>query len=129
MNWSHMGLACSTEKNADRFFVMVLGLEKSEPKALPCSVSEGLFGLCADLSMIYYSGDGLQFEVFIVPERPRSNDSIIHACIEVADRAVLLERCEAHDVEVLRVRKGDSLLTFVRDYDGNLFEIKQARGC
>jgi hypothetical protein len=29
-------------------------------------------------------------------------------------------------VEVNRVPKGDRLLTFVKDYDGNLFEIKEA---
>ena len=39
-----------------------------------------------------------------------------------------MKRCKAADVAVNRVPKGDRLLTFVKDYDGNLFEIKEAPG-
>ncbi len=126
MNWVHMGLACGSVENSDRFFVEALGLSKSAVKVLPASVSQGLFGILSDLSMVYYSGDRVQFEVFIVPGRVRSNDSVVHGCLAVENRETLLERCAVLDVEVLRVPKGDALLTFIRDYDGNLFEIKQA---
>lgn len=126
MQWSHMGLACRSEANADRFFVSVLGLTKSEPKTLPGQVAEGLFGRAADLVMIKYTGEGLQFEVFIDPHREVSNDPIIHACLTVEDRHGLLERCRLHEVEVIRVPKGEALLVFIRDDDGNLYEIKAA---
>jgi hypothetical protein len=36
-----------------------------------------------------------------------------------------VNRCEAMQVEVNRVPKGDRLLTFVKDYDGNRFEVKE----
>ena len=126
MNWAHMGLACRSEADADRFFVSVLGLTKSEPKTLPRQVAEGLFGLAADLVMVNYTGERLQFEVFIDPQREVSNDPIIHACLVVEDRDGFLERCRAHEVEVIRVPKGEVLLLFIRDYDGNLYEIKAA---
>jgi catechol 2,3-dioxygenase-like lactoylglutathione lyase family enzyme len=120
-----MGLAGRTEADADRFFVTVLGLTKAAPKVLPKAVSDGLFGVAADLTMIDYTGAGVQFEVFIDPHRERSNDPIVHACLSVADRESLLTRCESQGLKVARVPKGDNLLTFVRDYDGNLYEIKQ----
>jgi catechol 2,3-dioxygenase-like lactoylglutathione lyase family enzyme len=119
-----MGLACRSEENADRFFIDVLGLTKSEPKTLPGQVSEGLFGLAADLLMVKFTGDGVRFEVFIDPTRQPSNDPIIHACLKVEDRAEFLARCKTHGVEVIRVPKGEVLLTFIRDYDGNLYEIQ-----
>lgn len=119
-----MGLACRTEADADRFFVTLLGLEKSTPKTLPSVVAEGVFGVTADLGMINYTGDGVHFEVFIDPNREPSNDPIIHACLSVADRDAFLARCEQHGVQVRRVPKGDKVVTFIHDYDGNLYEIK-----
>lgn len=121
-----MGLACRSEAQADRFFINVLGLAKSEPRILPRQIVEGIFGLAADLTMINYTGRGIRFEVFIDPNRQRSNDLIVHACLTVEDRDAFLSRCEDHDLNVIRVPKGETLLTFVRDYDGNLYEIKSA---
>ncbi len=127
MNWVHMGLACRSEANADRFFVDLLELAKSEVKTLPAQVSEGLFGVTADLPMVNYTGEALQFEVFIDPNRERSNDSIIHACLEVENRVGFLARCRVNEVEIIQVPKGESLLVFIRDYDGNLYEIKESK--
>ena len=121
-----MGLSCRSEAYADRFFVDVLGLTKSVPKTLPAPVSEGCFGVAADLPMITYDGDGLHFEVFIAPNREQPNNSIVHACLAVEDRDAFVAHCEAHDIEVRRVPKGESTLIFIRDYDGNLYEIKEA---
>jgi hypothetical protein len=36
-----------------------------------------------------------------------------------------LNECQHLEIEVLQVPKGDRTLTFIRDDDGNLFEIKQ----
>ncbi|NQU40936.1 MAG: hypothetical protein HQ523_13375 [Lentisphaerae bacterium] len=126
MNWVHMGLACRLEANADRFFVGLLGLTKSEVKTLPATVSDGLFGVAEDLPMINYVGERVHFEVFIDAKRERSNDSIIHACLMVEDRDNFLSRCDDCGVEIIRVPKGEHLLVFIRDYDGNLYEIKAA---
>lgn len=119
-----MGLACRSEANADRFFVDVLGLAKSGPKTLSGAVAEDLFGRATDLLMVKYTGDELQFEVFIDPDRVQSNDPIIHACLRVENRDDFLTRCEANSVDVIRVPKGEAVLTFIRDYDGNLYEIQ-----
>ena len=124
MRWVHMGLSSRSEANGDRFFVDLLGLTKSEPKMLPAPVSRGCFSVDTDLTLIYYDNATTHFEVFIDPERESSTDRIIHACLEVDDRDVFLERCEAAGLQVSRVPKGEKLLTFIRDYDGNLYEIK-----
>jgi hypothetical protein len=36
-----------------------------------------------------------------------------------------LRKCEKVQVEIIRVPKGESLITFIKDADGNLFEIKE----
>ena len=59
-------------------------------------------------------------------ENAEENNPIIHACLKVEDRDAFLARCEALAIEVIRVPKGEALLTFIRDDDGNLYEIKPA---
>jgi hypothetical protein len=36
----------------------------------------------------------------------------------------IFKKCRDLEVEVSQIPKGDRTLTFIRDYDGNLFEIK-----
>jgi hypothetical protein len=42
----------------------------------------------------------------------------------VQDREALIGACRAEGAEVLLIPRGESQLCFVRDFDGNLFEIK-----
>ena len=44
--------------------------------------------------------------------------------LEVDDLSGFIEKCRSMSVEITQVPKGDNTLTFVRDFDGNLFEIK-----
>ena len=45
--------------------------------------------------------------------------------IEVENRDEFVKKCQSNGISVKRIPKGDSLLTFVEDYDGNLFEVKE----
>jgi catechol 2,3-dioxygenase-like lactoylglutathione lyase family enzyme len=51
--------------------------------------------------------------------------SFEHLCLEVEKREDFLAQCQSSGVEVKRIPKGDSLLAFIEDYDGNLFEVKE----
>ena len=124
MNVRHIGLACRSEENADRFYAEFLGLKKGDPKALPASISQSLFDIGADLPVINYADDRLHFEVFILAEDPRPIGPPAHVCLETDDLDSFLERARAMDVPVVRIPKGSGWVTFIRDYDGNLFEIK-----
>jgi catechol 2,3-dioxygenase-like lactoylglutathione lyase family enzyme len=41
----HTGLAASSEEKADRFFIDILGLEKSMPKILDKKLTQAIFGI------------------------------------------------------------------------------------
>jgi len=125
MKARHYGLACRSEETADRFYEKFLGLKKSERKTVPAALSGLLFGLPRDLAVLSYAGDEVQFEVFVHQgERPAAG-SPAHICLEVENLEAFLERCRAMGVPVIRAPKGDKWITFVQDYDGNLFEIKE----
>jgi catechol 2,3-dioxygenase-like lactoylglutathione lyase family enzyme len=121
----HVALTCSSEKKSDRFYKNLLGLKKSEPKTLSSSLSKAIFNVDSELLMINYLGGSVHFEIFITGSSSGSNRQIEHVCLEVDDLHGFLKRCDALEVEVSLIHKGDRILTFIKDTDGNLFEIKQ----
>ena len=120
----HAALTCSSEKKSDKFFKHLLGLEKSEPKILPCALSKAIFGVDSELEIINYLDGYVHFEIFISSHSMNSVRQIEHVCLEVEDLEGFLKKCRNLGVEVSQIPKGDRALTFIRDYDGNLFEIK-----
>ena len=120
----HVALTCSSEKKSDRFYKDLLGLEKSEPKILPRSLSKAIFNFDSELLMINYRGEQVHFEIFIDGQSVNRVKQIGHACLEVEDLNAFLNECRHLEIEVIHVPKGDRTLTFIRDDDGNLFEIK-----
>jgi catechol 2,3-dioxygenase-like lactoylglutathione lyase family enzyme len=120
----HVALTCRSEKNSDRIFKNLLGLEKSEPKILARPLSKAIFNVDAELLMINYRGEQVHFEIFITGQSGNRLKQIGHVCLEVEDLNTILEECQQMEIEIIQVPKGDRTLTFIRDDDGNLFEIK-----
>lgn len=120
----HVALTCSSENKSDRFFKNLLGLEKSEPKTLAPALSKAIFNVDAELLMINYRGEQVHFEIFISADSIIRARQIEHVCLEVDNRQDFLKKCRDLKVEVSQIPKGDRTLIFIRDYDGNLFEIK-----
>ena len=76
--------------------------------------------------LIDYGGEGVQFEIFLVPPGEIPAAGLAHVCLEVGDAAGLVERCAAAGLAIREVVRGERRVTFVVDEDGNLYEIKQA---
>ncbi len=123
----HIALTCSSEQNSDQFYRDLLGLKKSEPKTIPPALSKALFDIDSELKIINYLDQNLHFEIFFTRQNTSGTRSVAHACIAVDDLRVFLEKCNALQVKVIQVPKGDKLLTFISDHDGNLFEIINSR--
>lgn len=127
MKVRHHGLACRSEETADRFYEKFLGMEKLGRKSVPAALAGALFGIPGDLTVLNYAGDEVYFEIFIHEREQSAAGSPAHICLEVEDLAAFLERCREMDVPVIRAPRGEQWITFVRDYDGNLFEIKEVK--
>jgi len=120
----HVGLACRTEANADKFYRDLLGLNKSGPKTLPSNLSKAIFNFDAELQIIDYIDEQVHCEVFITGPVDNLSRPIAHLCLEVNDLSEFIEKCHRSNVETAQIAKGDKTLTFIKDFDGNLFEIK-----
>ena len=121
----HVGLTCTPEKNADTFYAELLGLTKSEPKTLSSELSKAIFNLDTELVMINYQDEHVHCEIFVTDHVEDNKQRISHCCLEIEDLDGFLEKCRRLNVGVARIPKGDRILIFIRDYDGNLFEIKK----
>jgi catechol 2,3-dioxygenase-like lactoylglutathione lyase family enzyme len=124
MKLRHVGLVYGSEENADRFLRDTLGLKKSESKTLSREMSKALFDRDAELRMVNYADESLQFEVFIDSRHPGRTGRIEHVCLEVDDLPDFLEKCRRRGFSISQIPKGDSLVIFIKDSDNNLFEIK-----
>ncbi len=121
----HLALARTSEAASDRFYIDLLGLEKRREKQVDAELCHALFGVARAHRLIDYAGDGVQFEVFLVPPGEKPPAGVAHVCLEVGDAAGFVERCRAADLEIREVPRGERRVTFVVDEDGNLYEIKQ----
>ena len=119
----HVGLACSSEDKADIFYRDLLGLRKSEPKTLPSDLSNAIFNIDAELPLINYTGENIHFEIFIFDPIDIPPSRITHQCLEVVNMPEFIDKCRVMEVEVALIPKGEKTLTFIKDFDGNLFEI------
>ena len=121
----HLAIVCSSEQNSDRFYESLLGLKKLRSKILPATLSKQIFGLDSEYKIIDYTDDDIHFEVFISNQKISDDKKVIHVCLEVDDLKEFLFKCEDMAVNILQIPKGEAFLTFISDYDGNLFEIKE----
>jgi hypothetical protein len=122
----HVGLTCSSEDNADKFYLDLLGLNKSEPKTLPSDLSNAIFNIDAELQMINYTDENIHFEIFVSDQIDTLPNRIAHQCLEVKHLTDFIDKCRTLEVEVTMIPKGEKTLTFIKDFDGNLFEIKRS---
>ncbi len=120
----HVALTSSSEEKSDKFYQTLLGLQKSESKTLPTTLSKAIFEINFELKIINYLDKHLHFEIFLTRNNRNSVRKIEHVCLEVDDLEAFLEKCRTLQVKILQVPKGDKLLTFISDYDDNFFEIK-----
>ena len=134
MRLDHIAVTAHSEKRSDRFFIALLGLEKTRNFTVSAEMMKALFGIERDTRVVRYSGGpGLEVEVFIAGEldpatgeRNAARDRLTHACLIVSDRRAFAENAKAMGFQMAEVPKADgsSLVMFVSDDFGNRYEIK-----
>jgi catechol 2,3-dioxygenase-like lactoylglutathione lyase family enzyme len=124
MYLSDIAVVCSSEESSDEFYKNVLGLRKIRSKVVPATLSKQIFNVDHKYKIIDYGNADIKFEVFLAGRDSLPDKKIYHICLEVEDREAFLNKCTAMDVQILKISKGDSCVIFIKDYDGNLFEIK-----
>ncbi len=125
MQLNHVALFCASEEKSDLFYMHILGLEKAGTKQVPRALAKDIFDLDREYKIINYANKEIKFEIFIRESHTFPEKGVDHTCIEVENRESFLKRCAENGAEIRKIPKGDSFLVFIKDFDGNLFEIKE----
>ena len=123
MKLHHVGCVCGSLENAARFYEGILGLKKIKTFILNKELAEQIFDISLECEMVTYGNDHFNIEIFVDPH-VHNMAGFGHVCLQVGEREELLTKCESAGLSVKRVPKGDSVVTFITDFDGNLIEIK-----
>ncbi|NIO04379.1 MAG: hypothetical protein GTN74_07100 [Proteobacteria bacterium] len=125
MKIHHIALVCRSEESSDRFYQDLLGFEKIRSSIVSEELSRGFFGFDSSFRAMTYTKDRMTFEVFVIEEAVGMGPRFNHVGFEVEDRAKFLEKCREMHVEIVEIPKGERIITMIKDFDGNLFEIKE----
>lgn len=127
MRLKHVGLVCSSEENCDRFYGKLLGLEKIGSKTVTPDMARQIFNLDFEYKIVNYASDTLHFEIFIDEHKAYDDRRIDHICLEFENLEAFLNTCRKLNVTLSEIPRGDVMLRFARDFDGNLFELKERK--
>lgn len=122
----HVGLACSSLKRAEKFYGELLGLRRSEIKTVDRASAQTLFGQDKEMLYLSYYNESLRVELFILNQEALPLSPPAHVCFEVDGLEEFLSRCFSSGITAKTVERREKRIIFINDFDGNLFEIKEA---
>jgi catechol 2,3-dioxygenase-like lactoylglutathione lyase family enzyme len=122
---NHIGIINRTEEQAVKFYRDFLGFEITKKSLISPELSEQVFSLSQEIKMLVFERDGIKLEVFILPECNPIFPDFRHTGLLLDDFSALLEKAEKSGVEVIEGKTREKTVYFIKDFSGNLIEIKQ----
>ena len=119
----HVALRCSDKQKAEIFFTKILGLTRAKSFTISDDLSCSIFGIKKSVEIEVYEDGTTRFEVFI--DSTGQKTGYEHTCIEVSDGEEFVSRCNKYGIEPALIKKDGRDLLFVRDFSGNLYEVKE----
>jgi len=119
----HIALSVSDHKEIEKFYTNVLGIEQIKNFILRKELAANIFGINEEITVFLLQKDKVVFEIFITTEyRKQTFD---HICISVKNREKFISKALLGGYKVTRIERELFDLIFVKDKDGNIFEIKE----
>ncbi|RLD75659.1 MAG: hypothetical protein DRJ07_17690 [Bacteroidetes bacterium] len=123
MKLEHIALSVSDHKEIEKFYTNVLGIEQIKNFILRKELAANIFGINEEITVFLLQKDKVVFEIFITTEyRKQTFD---HICISVKNREKFISKALLGGYKVTRIERELFDLIFVKDKDGNIFEIKE----
>lgn len=122
---SHVGIINKNEEQAARFYEDFLGFEMTKEYVVPPELSEQLFAVSDSVRMMVFEKAGIKIEVFISPEYKPPYPEFRHIGFLLDDFSKIVEKAPRSGIELITGRTKDKEVYFMKDFAGNLIEIKQ----
>ena len=124
MQLNHVGIINRSEEQVLKFYVDFLGLKKTKESFLAPALSEQLFSVSKELKVLVVENEGIKIEVFISDFQPE-NPNFTHFAVMVDSLSELTERAKQFDAKVIIGKHKDKTVYFLKDFSGNIIEVKQ----
>jgi len=122
----HVALCMDTKEHAELFYQDLLHADFVKEFNISKSLIKQIFSVNLDqeqISVIVFKAENMIFEIFI--SKMILQKSFNHVCISVKNLPTFIEECQCINVPVLKIPKDNKILIFVKDFSGNLIEIKE----
>jgi catechol 2,3-dioxygenase-like lactoylglutathione lyase family enzyme len=121
---NHVGIVNSTAEEAERFYGDFFGMTLIKDYMVPPTLSDALFAVSEGIRMMVFGAGDYKVEVFIHPDHRRGSPAIAHFGLLVDNFDELLKRADEHGVTIVIGSHKDKTVYFVKDFSGNMVEIK-----
>ena len=122
---NHVGVVNKSREDALRFYRDFLGFDLTREIAVSKELSEQLFAVSQDIQMIVFERDGIKIEVFIHPECKQPYPNIRHIGLSLENFSEIIEKAQKAGIDLIVGKTKDKTVYFIKDFSGNLIEIKQ----
>jgi len=120
----HLAVCFSSRAHADAVLSTCLGMTKLREFSIDASMSNAFFDRDMPMDISVYGDEVRLFEAFILPEGAPVPPPT-HCCLNVDDLQSVLRKARELRIEIRTAWVRDHDVYFLKDFDGNLYELKQ----
>ena len=126
----HIGIFTNNSKRLLSFYIKKLGFRKQKETILPKSIVKSIFGISSDCRFIRLISDNVMIEMFeplSIRGHRRINNitGYNHWGYCVGDRKKFVQVLKRQKVKIIKVKRNNHLVYFIKDPDGNRIEIRE----
>ncbi|MBN2363942.1 VOC family protein [candidate division WOR-3 bacterium] len=122
---AHVAVTVSSADKANEFFKEVLNCKFMYSYGLDATASNALFGINLPTQVYIYMSEEDWIEVFVQTAYKRANGNFDHVCFRTEDIPGVVARGQKLGYSFIRHRTTNKTVLFVKDKDGNLYELKK----
>ncbi len=122
---NHVGIINKSKEHALRFYRDFLGFDLTREVTVSQELSEQLFTVSRDVQMLVFEKDGIKIEVFICPDCKQHSPDFGHIGLLLKNFSEIIEKAPHTGIELITGKTKEKTVYFIKDFSGNLIEIKQ----
>lgn len=122
----HVGIFNRDENQAVKFYHDFLGMEKVRQYRVTPELSQQLFSVATETRVVTFARGDVKIEIFLCTEFNLPAPNMPHFCLHLENFSEILETARLSGIEVITGKKEDKIVYFLRDFSGNMIEIKSA---
>ncbi|MBI4835001.1 MAG: VOC family protein [Planctomycetes bacterium] len=126
----HIGLFTGNPAGALNFYTRKLGFREEKEEMVAAEVIRRVFGVDSACKLVKLSWESLSLEIFYpiskrIAKRRDLSAGYNHWGLRVFDREKFCNRLKRKKVPLIKIRRNNHSIYFIKDPDGNRIEIKE----